>query len=243
MAEELQELQELQEGEYAPSVAEGEEVRFLDVPIVKAGKGYTIRVDLSQVPTEMYIDALAKGLKAQLNSGMSKLDSTKDMTGTELEGQREAIMAKANENLDKLYNNKLRKSPATKQKSDVPQAVMAEARRIAKIMIKDQIKREGKKKVSLIPAKVLTAAANKLIADQPSILKRAADNIAKRDEGLEDIKVSVGDLEEDAGLARKAASRAKSRKKPSKGEFEELADAIMNSGSKAKKGREARAQT
>lgn len=232
MAEELQEI----EAEDAPGVAEGEEVRFLDIPIVKAGKGYVVRVELDKIPVEMYIDALAKGLKAQLNSGMSKLDSTKDMTGTELEGQREAIMAKANENLDKLYANKLRKSAATKQKSDVPQAVMAEARRIAKIMIKDQIKREGKKKVSLIPAKVLTAAANKLIADQPSILKRAADNIAKRDEGLEDIKVSVGDLEEDEGLAKKAASRAKSRKKPSKAEDE------AEAAPRAKKGREARAQ-
>lgn len=200
----------------APAIDEGEVERTLRIPVVKAGKGYTVEVDLEKIPIEMYRDALFRGLKAMVNSRMSKQASTKDMTGKELEGTRAAIMSQANSNLEDIYNNKIRKSAAVKEKSEVPQAVMAEARRIAKVKIKDQIKREGKKKVSLIKAAVLTKAANDLISEHPEIIEMAKRNLAKRDEGLEEITLSVStDLEEDATLKSKADARAKTRRKPS----------------------------
>lgn len=200
-------------------IDDGSPETIIRIPVVKAGKGYMVEVDLEKIPIEMYRDALFRGLKAMVNSRMSKLDSTKDMTGTELEGQRTAIMQAANKNLEDIYTNKIRKSVVVKEKSEVPTAVMAEARRIAKVKIKDQIKREGKKKVSLIKAAVLTKAANDLIGEHPEIIEMARRNLAKRDEGLDDIQVkSTAGIEEDSGLAQKAEARVKTRSKPKKGE-------------------------
>ena len=170
------------------------------VPITKAGNRM-IEVDTSEsgMPQEMYLLALEEGLKVLLNRGMSKVPAAKGLEGKDLEDARESAFVIAGKNLAKLYSGELRKGrAAAKDGSKVPGVVMTEARRLAKEVIKNEIRAAGKK-VSHVEASEITRAANELLAVDPSFIEMATANIAARQ-----AKVPSGESEE----ATKAAALA-----------------------------------
>lgn len=159
----------------------------MKVPVTK-GKGF-IEINTDDVAdggdltAEVYAEALLQGLKVLLNRGASKI--TKE-TYPDAEEMKVAAMAKANEQLAAMRSGKIKKTGAKATK--VAGVVMTEARRLARNVIKDEIKRAGLK-VSHYEASDITKAANALLeTDQgPSIIKAAEEEIAKRAE----VKVGI----------------------------------------------------
>jgi len=176
---------------------------LIAVPIAKAGNK-AIEVDPSQLSDEMYHLALVEGLKVILNKGISSTKyPTKGLEGEELASQQIAVYAKAEENLQDLYAGKVRKGRASAATSadgkKIPGVVMTEARRLAKEVVKDEIRAAGMK-VSHVEASEITKLANAMIAADPSFIEMARANIEART-----AKVPQGDTPED----RKAAAQAK----------------------------------
>jgi transcriptional/translational regulatory protein YebC/TACO1 len=142
------------------------------VPVVKA-KGF-IEVNTSELPDHVYREALMQGLKVLLNRGQTKITKEAYPEPEQLRGE---AMKKAEETLESMYAGKIRIMGAKADK--VPGAVMTEARRIARNLVKEELKRSGVK-VSYIEASEITKAANALIAADPDILKQAEEELEKR---------------------------------------------------------------
>lgn len=192
-------------------VVEEDADAIVNVPITKA-KG-TIKVDASKTPIHMHREAIRLGYKALLNRGMTKL--TKE-SFPEPDKLREAAMEQANKNLEALYAGKLRVAGGAKS-DKVPREVMTEARRIARSLIKDELKRSGVK-ISLVESSEITKAANALLAANPTIVEQAEEEVQKR--AASKIKVDVGTIAisakklkaAEAKKAEKVLSQAKAGK-------------------------------
>lgn len=152
----------------------------LKIPVTKAAR--TIDVDTDSLPEEVYAAAMAEGLKVLLNAKMSKI-AVKDLEGEHLAAAREAAMRKAEENLAALYAGKIKTTRTATAKdasgSKVSGPVLVEARRLAKAKVKD-LMREAGIKISHVEAKQITAAANELLAQDPSFIEQAKINLEAR---------------------------------------------------------------
>lgn len=146
----------------------------LKVPVTK-GKGF-IEIDTEALPDAVFAEAMLQGLKVILNRGMSKISVT-GLEGEALEAAKAAAMAKAEDNKAAMLAGKIRIMGAKADK--VSGAVMTEARRLARNLVKDQLKRLGEK-VSHYAAKDITLAANALIAADPTILEKAKASLEER---------------------------------------------------------------
>lgn len=152
---------------------------LLSIPITKAG-GRVIEVNTDDLPNEIYQAALIEGLKTLANAGITSTKyPTKGLEGEELAKTQDAIYAKAVENIDALKRGELKKGRTKSASSKVPAAVMVEARRLAKEVVKNEIRAAGMK-ISHVPASDITKAANALIEADPSFVKQAEANIAER---------------------------------------------------------------
>lgn len=143
------------------------------VPVVK-GKD-TMDVDTDELPEAVFREIVAQGLKVLLNRGTTKITKTQYPNADEL---KTAAMAKAAEQLQAMKDGKIRIMGTKADKASG--AVMTEARRIARNLVKDEMKRQ-KIKVSYVDAKDITAAANALIAANPDIVEQAKATLAERD--------------------------------------------------------------
>lgn len=151
----------------------------LRVPVTKAGT--TIEVNSDSLPEEAYKFVFEAGLKAVLNLGMSKI-LTKGLEGDKLAEAQAAALAKAQENLDNLLAGKIKKGRTTAKDANgnkVSGPVMTEARRLAKEVVKNEIRAAGMK-ISHVEASVITKAANELIAADPSYIEKATANLESR---------------------------------------------------------------
>lgn len=210
------------------------------VPITKAKKNIAVdsdAVDAAGKPLlsdEMCAMIFAEGLKVILNKNMSKITGMKDMEGEELAKLQEAAFAKAQENLQNLIEGNLKKRKAAGKES---REVTTEARRLAREAVKAAF-REAGKKISGIKAAVITAAADELIAEDPSYVEKARENVAKmKQRETITAKVATGTkLESLIATAETAKPKvAPTRKK------EGATDADVVAGAKAKKGEGAQA--
>jgi hypothetical protein len=181
------------------------------VPVVK-GKTY-LEVRSGHLPDHVYHEALLLGLKTLLNRGQTKI--TKEAF-PEPEKLRAEAMEKAEETLENMYSGKIRVAGG-KASGKVPGVVMTEARRIARALVKEELKRSGVR-VSLVEASVITAAANGLIASQPEILEQATEEIERR--AKTKIKIDISSIQispkklkaAEAKQAEKVLSAAKTGK-------------------------------
>jgi hypothetical protein len=181
------------------------------VPVVK-GKTY-LEVKSGILPDHVYHEALLLGLKTLLNRGQTKI--TKEAF-PEPEKLRAEAMEKAEETLENMYSGKIRVAGG-KASGKVPGVVMTEARRIARALVKEELKRSGVR-VSLVEASVITAAANGLIASQPEILEQATEEIERR--AKTKIKIDISSIQispkklkaAEAKQAEKVLSAAKTGK-------------------------------
>ena len=153
---------------------------------LKNGAG-VIEVDTSKLPDEVYREALMQGLKAIAERGMSKL--TKEAYPDESE-RKAAIKAKAEANVQDMYAGKVKIAgqKATKKASG---AVMTEAMRLARNLVKDAMK-QAKIKISHVKASEITVAAKALIESDPSIITTAEANLKARE--ATPIKINIAQL-------------------------------------------------
>lgn len=199
------------------------------IPILKGGKDATIEVDtdIDLVDETMYALVVTEGLKAILNSRMSKVGAVTKLEGEELVKAHASAMKIATENLAKLRNAEL-KPKGKSAKSDLPREVQTEARRIAREVVKNEM-RKANIKPSHVAAKDITAAADALIASDPSYVAQARTNLESRANITSEIDIStivhvsptlVAKAEKAAAakkssLSAKQAGLVKPRQKPS----------------------------
>lgn len=148
----------------------------LNIPVTKAGRA--IEVDPDTLPDAMYRMVVEEGLKVLLNKGMSKI-TTKGLEGDDLAKAKDAAYAKGLENLEALKSGKVKKGRAASGSAKVPGVVMTEARRLAKEVVKNEIRAAGMK-ISHVEASEITKAANALIEADPSFIEQAKANIEAR---------------------------------------------------------------
>lgn len=175
----------------------------LKVAITKAKA--SLSVDVNALPANVFTEVIAQGLKAMLNSGMTKV-VLKGLEGAELEKAQAAALEIATAKLSAMMAGRVT-TRATKSDTKVSGAVMTEAMRLARNIVKDSLKRDGKK-VSHYAAKDITTAAKALIAANPELVKEAEDSLTKR-QALK-VEINLGGIQEDATLV--AAAEAKKAK-------------------------------
>ncbi len=142
---------------------------------LKNGAG-TLEIDTAKLPDDVYREVFMQGLKVIAERGMSKL--TKEAYPDEAE-RKAAIKAKAEENVQDMYDGKTKITGAVKAKK-ASGAVMTEAMRIARNLVKDAMK-ANKIKISTVKASEITKVAKQLIDSDPSILKTAEENLKQRE--------------------------------------------------------------
>jgi hypothetical protein len=160
--------------------AEGEIFR---VPVVK-GKHYK-EVDSKKLPDHVYREAFSLGLKQLLNRGQTKITKEAYPEPEELQA---AAMEAAEKTLEAMYAGKIR-VVGGKAAGKVAGVVMTEARRLARVAVKEALKQSGVR-VSLVEASEITKAANALIATDPSYITMAEEEIEKRAKKPANIDIS-----------------------------------------------------
>lgn len=150
----------------------------LSVPIPKGG-GATIDVDVDAIPQEAFSAIVLAGLEALLGKRMSKITGLTKLEGEDLAKAHEAAGKIAAENLSNIMANKVAAKRGKAKADGVSREVKTEATRLAKAVVKDQIRAAGMK-ISHVAAKDITAAANELIANDPSYIETAKVNIEAR---------------------------------------------------------------
>lgn len=145
---------------------------IINVPITKGGS--TVEIDTEKLPDAVYAEIVLQGLKVLLNRGMSKITKTSTKDADELKA---LSMQAAEKNVIAVYEGTIKFTGGKAKKASG--AVMTEARRIAKGLVKDALKEEGIK-ISHVAAKEITALANQLIEADPSIVETAKANLEER---------------------------------------------------------------
>ena len=186
----------------------------LQIPISK-GVEVFIEVDTDELmdesfPVDSLKEILFQGLKQVLNRGQSKLASSKSIPENKREANNAALLDKAKEQLEAARKGEIRVTGG-KSKSKVTGEVKLEAMRLARALVKDHIKREGKIKVSHVPAKEITAAA-KLVLDGEhgaKLIAMAQETIearAKEEQGLMS-GIDLSGIKADPKLVKAAAEK------------------------------------
>lgn len=178
------------------------------VPITKGGASVEFTDEMLQaLPAEVFSEIILQGLKTLLNRGMSKI--TKSSIPDEAQRQAQA-MAAAQKNLEAVQAGKIKFTGGKAKKASG--AVMVEARRLAKALVKDAL-REAGEKISHYEAKDITAMANELIEADPSIVEQAKVNVAEREEKAKaGVKVDLSKIKASPKLVAKA-EKEKAEKK------------------------------
>lgn len=172
----------------------------LNIPVTK-GKA-TVEIDTDSIPEEVYKEALIQGLKVLVNRGTSKITATTYPNGDELKA---AAMAAAATQVEAIREGKIKFSGGAKT-AKASGAVMTEARRLARNLVKDEMKRQGIK-ISHVEASEITKAANALLAEDPTLIETAKANLEERAKVPVKINVSaipISDKKVKAAEAKKA---------------------------------------
>lgn len=159
------------------------EAQIVNVPITK-GKT-TLAVAIDDIPADVWAEVILQGLKVLLNRGTSKV--TKETYTKPAELLAKAVEV-ANTQLEMVMTSKI-KFTGGKKKSGATGAVMTEARRLAKALVKDELKRAGIK-ISHVEASEITKAANLYLESEAgaALVEKAKANLAERE------AVSIGDI-------------------------------------------------
>lgn len=178
--------------------------RVVKVPVVK-GKGF-VEIDIEALPDNVYKEVILQGLKVLVNRGTSKVTGSTYPKEAEL---RAKAMEIAKEQVANLLAGKVR-ATGTKTKG-VSGAVMTEARRVARNMVKDELKRNGEK-VSHYSASDITKAANLLIEAMPELIAQAEAALEERTK--KPLPIALGLKEDPKMVARAEEAKTKKKTKP-----------------------------
>lgn len=190
-----------------------EKSNFVEVQVTKAKRAIKVNMGSEFISNEMFDEIIYRGLSDILNSGMSKI-TIKDLEGTQLSEAQDAAFAKAAENLKALEHGEI-KAKGSRGKSKavkLPAEVKTEALRLAKALVKDQIKADGEK-ISHYKASDITKWAKQILEADDSLYELAKAEIEKRK--ATPVKISLAGLKPDDKLVAKA-NEAKAKKKAEK---------------------------
>lgn len=140
------------------------------IKIPKAGAN--VSVDWDALPDNVKLHVIEQGLGKLLNAATTKI--TAALVPDEAERKAQALSL-ANKRLDGLNAGKVT-SRASSKDGKVSGVVMTEARRLAKNIIKAQIKAAGEK-ISHYEAKAITEAANAYLSEHPELIESANASI------------------------------------------------------------------
>lgn len=166
------------EAEEAVALAETEpEGEYVTVKVTKGG---TIRVNMAQgvMPDRMYKAIIIHGLQKLINR-KSKSDKTDVMEP----------MPRAEANLAAMYANTFKIVGSKVESGKASGPVMVEARRLALIIVKAEIKSQGIKLIH-VPKPQQTELANQLLVDRPEIVKQAEASLKAAAQMAEAAKTS-----------------------------------------------------
>jgi len=179
---------------------EGQGGETLKIPVVK-GKSY-LEVDTAELPIHVYREALVQGLKVLLNRGQTQITKA---AYPEAEDLKAKAMETAEQTLENMYAGKIRIMGSSAKSDKVPREVMTEARRIARNLVKEELKRSGVK-VSYVESSEITKAANALLAADPDIIKQAEEEVEKR--ASKKVKIDIASIP----ISQKKVKAAEARK-------------------------------
>ncbi len=179
---------------------------ILTIPVTKS-KG-SVEIDTSTLPDDVYREVLIQGLKVLANRGMSKI--TKASTKDEAE-LKTLAQEQAEKNVEAMKAGKIKFSAGVKAKK-ASGKVMTEAMRLARGIVKDEIKRSGGK-VSHYEASEITKAAKAYLEADPAILALAEKNLAERESVPKPTTINLAELIK-ASPKLVAAAEAKKKDKP-----------------------------
>jgi hypothetical protein len=209
------------------------------IPVKGGGK---VEVDSKELPDNVYNMALSIGLKDLVNRGMTKVgplkvDAAKGHGEAEVAASAAKALEIAQKNLANLKEGKLPRMAGVKASdSKIPGVVMTEARRLAKNLIKDEIKKAGGK-ISHYEPKDITAAANALLAgeDGKDLLTQAQANVDARAAAVEakPAVASIDELQAKLGISVSADKVAKANEKKAKAKAGQDAGGAVLSAAKA----------
>lgn len=178
---------------------------IMAIAVTKSGN--TVDVDTAKLPDDVYREALLQGLKVLINRGMSKI--TKEALSDDATRKAEADH-KANANVEDLYTGKVKLTGVSSKKTKASGAVMTEARRLAKNLVKDAMKSAGMK-ISHVAASEITKAANALLDSDPSLITQAEANLAQREKTPVAIDIKSLIHEDPKLIAAAEAKKAKDK--------------------------------
>jgi hypothetical protein len=177
---------------------------ILHIPSTKAKA--TVEIDTDEIPEDVYREIVAIGLKVLVNRGTSKVTKSAYPNTEELKA---AAMEAALKQVELIKTGKIRFTMVAK-KAKASGAVMNEARRIARNLVKDAIREEGGK-ISHYAASEITKYANMYIEENPSIIEEATENLAKRDKVPDKARSLIAKMATDPRKVA-AAESAKARR-------------------------------
>lgn len=183
---------------------------IMRIPVPKA-KGQFVEIDTSALGDEMYAEAVYQGLKQMIGRGFSKIGKAQYPVEAELSA---AAVAKADDNVKAILasDTKTIKPTGTPKGPKVSGAINTEAMRLARNLVKDQIKAQGLK-ISHYEAAEITKAAKVLIENDPSIVEMATANLAERAKKIEGTaKVDIASI---IAASPKLIAAAEAKKKGS----------------------------
>jgi hypothetical protein len=180
----------------------------MDVMITKAKR--TLAVITKDIPEDMFAEVFYRGLADVLNSGMSKI-LTKDLEGSDLEDAQNAAFEKASENLKALLAGEVKpKGARGKGKvSKIPAEVKTVALRLARDLVKDQIRADGGKP-SHYKLSDITKWAKEILEADASLIEMAKAEVEARK--ATPVKISLSGLKPDEKLVAKAEATKAKRK-------------------------------
>ena len=168
---------------------------------LKLGAGL-VDVETGKLPEKVYAEALKLGLKQMAEQGTSGITKSKYPDASE---RKAALKAKAEENIQKMYDGSIKIAGEAKAKP-VKGAVMTEAMRLARNLVRDWMK-SNKIKIGTVKASQITKAAQDMLKNDPSIIKTAEANLAAR--AAVPIQVDLSTLiHADPELVAKEAAKA-----------------------------------
>lgn len=181
----------------------------LQVPITKA-KGQFVEIDTDALPQDVFTEAVLQGLKVLANRGTSKITKASYPNADELKA---AAQAKAEEQVQLMMENKI-KLTGQKKAGGVTGAVRTEAMRLARQLVKDEMKRAGIK-ISHVEASEITKAAKELLDAMPDLIEQAQQTIAARQSEADKVKSAINITElvkaNPALVAKAEAKKAKDK--------------------------------
>ena len=196
-------------------------MNVIDIPISK-GKDLFFPVDLDEImgeefPADVYREIIFQGLKQVMNRGFSVQSSAKSkdnpMDEAEQAKHNATLLKIAEENMEKYRKGEIRVSGGKAKTKGLARAIMTEATRLAKVIVKDGIRRLGTVKVSHVPARVITTRAKEFLETEAGqkLIDEATATIKAREAAT--FGIDLSNIKADPKLVAKSKEK---NKKPAK---------------------------